>query len=262
MDKHLTTAKYVFYMTDAMKEIVDHETLAALVFGIEACYKKYGPAPSLYTEFQRDGDYYKKDAYINATALSTYFSVKAGQPPSPMLTAFTEHKDFRHNVNHIVGGDQGKYAEVVAKIRALTTSQFMFIVDHAEKFAGDTGVPVPVYYYKKEGDYDYMTVYISPTRFLDQPINVPEAQFKLVKGLTENYSWTIRPEHRPAFEALVPMWLAKWEGKDEGQRAAFARALKKKWEELGDKHYDAESFAYDDGARALLALRVEAESQP
>ena len=217
-DKSLTTAKYVYYLTDNMKALIDEKTLAALIFGIEACYKEFGPLDWLYKLIQRDGASAGVfDHCINATGLAEYFPVRAGGPPSTELLKFVQHKDFKHNVNHIVRGDQLEFERVVSAITKLSSAQLMFVLDNAEKLTA--GVAVPVFYYKVENG----AVYISPTRFLDHPKNVAEAQYKLANGLTKNRPWYVRFEHREVYAILEAEWEADKRKKQQEEDELYAK---------------------------------------
>lgn len=206
-ETQLKTSKYMYYMTPELEAIVDKTTLAALLFGIETCYKQRGPAPGYYAEFLRDGVPGKWDGHLNATGLAWQFPAKPGDPVKPSLQAFVEHKDFVKNVNHVVAGDDEEFKRVVSNIIALTSEQFMFIVNNALKLTG--GVAVPVFYYKEVNQFNFDWIYISPTRYLDHPKNLPEAQYKLANGLTKNRPWTVRPEHQAAYAVLEAEWQAE-----------------------------------------------------
>jgi hypothetical protein len=246
-DKQLTTSKYVFYMTPELEAIADKPTVAALLSGIETCYKKFGPAPWFYAEFLRDGTPGKWDPYLNASGLATLFSAKAGDAVGPRLQQFVEHKDFVHQVNHVVAGDDEEFKRVVANIKALTSEQFMFIVNHALKLTG--GVAVPVFYYKVETEFGNESTYVSPTRYLDHPKNLPEAQFKLANGLTTNRPWAVRPEHLEAYAVLEAEYLAK--------KAAKEKEDKEKYEKFGEPHHNEPGFA--EAFMAKLALEKAAK---
>lgn len=233
--KHLRSAKYVYYMPSDIEAIIgDAKTLSALLFGIEVCFKEFGPAPSLCKVFERDGNPGVDDFYINATGLGALFPSKVGEAPGSSLLKFVQHKDFRHNVYHVVEGDKDEFDRVMAKITSLTGEQFMYIINNARKFAGRTGVAVPVFYYKVVSEFDNRNLFISLTRYLDWDTNVVEAQYKLAHGLTYNRPWSVLPEHQEAYALIVPKWEA-WRRarelqakQEEEERQRFAR-VEAKW---------------------------------
>ena len=221
--EQLKSSKYIYYMTAELEAILDKTTLSALMFGIEACYHKYGPAPWFYAELPRDGVKAKYDHYLHASGMATLFPAQPGGAPSSRLEEFVKHKDFVHNVNHVVGGDEQEFERVIKAIMALSSTQFRYIINNVEKLSGDSGVAVPALYYKVVTEFDNEIVFISPTRYLDHPANLPEAQYKLANGLTANRPWTVRPEHREAYAVLEAEWEAKRVKKQQEEDALYAK---------------------------------------
>ena len=199
--------KYSYYLTPELEEIVDYRTYNVVLSGIETCFTGNGPASNLKVNIARDGKTSRKDSYLNASGLAALFPAKAGDPENPKLKKFVEHKEFLHQVSRVVRlpdrngamveDYQEEFHRIMKNIKALTSEQFLFIVNNALKLTA--GVAVPVYYYKVVEDGG---VLISPTRYLDHCKNLPEAQFKLANGLTTNRWWCVRPEHLKAYAVL------------------------------------------------------------
>jgi hypothetical protein len=246
-DKQLTTSKYTYYLTPELEAIVDKTTLAALLSTVEVCYKKFGPAPNSYAEFPRDGQPGVVDKYINVSGLATMFKANAGNPVPSRLEEFMGHKQVKHMVNHVVNADDVEFERVVENIKALTSKQFLFIINNALKVTA--GVAVPVFYFKEENDQGNVTVFVSPTRSLDHPDWLPEAQFRLANGLTKNRPWAVRPEHLEAYAVLEAEYLAK--------KAAKEKEDKEKYEKFGEPHHNEPGFA--EAFMAKLALEKAAK---
>jgi hypothetical protein len=173
---------------------------------------------------------------------------KSGDAVGPRLQQFVEHKDFVHQVNHVVAGDDEEFKRVVANIKALTSKQFMFILNNALKLTA--GVAVPVFYYKmEETEYGGENTYVSPTRYLDHAKNLPEAQFKLANGLTTNRPWAVRPEHLEAYAVLEAEYLEK--------KAAKEKEDEEMYEKFGEPHHNEPGFA--EAFMAKLALEKAAK---
>ena len=199
--------EYSYYLTSELEDIVCFRAYSALLSGVETCFMGSGPASKWKVNIPRREGSSHVDSYLNVSGLAALFPAKAGDPENPKIKKFVEHNEFLRQVSRVVRlpdrngamveDYQEEFHRIMKNIKALTSEQFMLIVNNALKLTA--GVAVPVYYYKVGED---GSVLVSPTRYLDYPKNLPEAQFKLANGLTNNRWWGVRQEHLEAYAVL------------------------------------------------------------
>ena len=230
--KQLTTANYKFVLPKELEGVpgVDTLTVSLTTQLVETCFKQYGPAPWLYRELPRDGMPGKFDPVVNATGFAALFAEPAGMHPTKKISDFLTVAEPKHVIRRIVGEDDAKFDEVVEAITSLTPDKVLLIINNAWKLAADSGIAVPVFYYKElEGD-----LFVSPARYLDHKENIVEAQHRLKNKLTANRDWDVWPEHMAAYMELV----AEKQRKDDELFAQFGE----------------EDHCTDEGVAAALAL--------
>ena len=234
-EKQKTTANYKYVVPDYLGGLyanygVDSTTVSVVAQLVEIGYKRFGPAADLCTEFQRDGTPGKFDAYVNLTHFTRFFeeSVTKGK----RIVGFLETSEARHVIYGVTGLDDEKYAEMVKAISELPPWLVFMIVDNAWKLSGASQVAVPAFYFKEVTEFGRTDVYVSPTRYLDHPANIVEAQRKLAAGETKNRSWTVWPEHMVEYDQLKQLEAEK--------KARLAAEEHANWLQYGEYNWTEE----------------------
>jgi len=247
--KQLTTANYKYVVPDYLGGLyasygVDSTTVSVVAQLVEIGYKEFGPIWHYYKEFPRASMPGKNDAYVNLTRFTELF-----QEPEE-INNFLESREARHVINHVTKDDD-KTKEMIKHISNLPSWLVFMVVDNAWKLSGTSQIAVPAFYFKEFE----AQMYVSPTRYLDHPENIEEAQRRLAAGESKNRSWAVWPEHMDEYNLLKEQEAVK-KARKEAQKEAEARARYLQYGEhdLSEEEVEAEMAALQAELAALRAV--------
>lgn len=251
--EQLTTANYKFVVPDYLGGLyasygVDSTTVSVVAQLVEVGYKLNGPIWDFCREFWRDSMCDKSDAYINLTRFTELFQERPNK--TKKIDRVLESSAARHVINRITNDDD-KTKEMIKHISNLPSWLVFMVVDNAWKLSGTSQIAVPAFYFKEFE----AQMYVSPTRYLDHPENIEEAQRRLAAGESKNRSWTVWPEHMDEYNLLKEQEAVK-KARKEAQKEAEARVRYLQYGEhdLSEEEVEVEMAALQAELAALRAV--------